>query len=92
MPIKIQKTGTLVDVESEILEFENEYQMSSEEFLAHQSLHEVISEFDAIEWSFLLMQKRALIEDKCSPRAFFTGPTVTKVDTPEPADIYKIAA
>jgi hypothetical protein len=91
MPIQVQQTGTIADVEREIRDFEKEYKMSSDEFLTHPNLEEVISEFDSMEWHFLLMQKRALREDQCSPRVF-KGQTVTKVDAKEPVDLYDIAA
>jgi hypothetical protein len=67
MPIQIQETSSLQSVEQKICAFEAQYGISSEKFATDSRCEDVIPEFDAIEWSFLLMQKAAMLEDDCTP-------------------------
>jgi len=45
--------------------FEKRHQMSSTEFAASTNLNSNISEDDAMDWHFLIMQKQSLEEDGC---------------------------
>jgi hypothetical protein len=92
MPIQIKQPSSLAEVERDILSLEEQYGMSSAEFTARHDMEGVVSEFDAIEWSFLLMQKRAIAEDRPAPSAFFRNHRVTSVDMPDHVDLYDLAA
>lgn len=61
MPIRFEETGSITEIERDILVLESEYKMTSEGFLALDCMDDRVSEFDAIEWNFLLMQKKALV-------------------------------
>jgi hypothetical protein len=67
MPIQIQETSSLYAVEQKICAFEAQYGISSATFTSDESCDDIVPEFDAIEWSFLLMQKTAMLEDDCTP-------------------------
>jgi hypothetical protein len=92
MPIKVQETGSALEVEQEITALEQQYGMTSAEFNAHPSIDDVVSEFDAIEWSFLLMQRRALLDDRCNPASVFKAQTKTKTEAVTDVDLYDLAA
>jgi hypothetical protein len=67
MPIQIQEVSSLNSVEQKICAFEVQYGISSQKFATDPSCEEMVPEFDAIEWGFLLMQKAAMLEDDCVP-------------------------
>ena len=70
MPIQIKNTGSLFEVVRNIRKLEAQYHMTSDEFVAEPCLDGKVPEFDAIEWNFLLMQKRVMEEDSCVPTFF----------------------
>jgi hypothetical protein len=91
MPINIKATGSIHEVEQELRSFETQYQMTTAEFAAHTSIEDVVSEFDAIEWNFLLMQKRAFEEDRREP-TLFSSRTPTQTGTVDVCDMYDLVA
>ncbi len=93
MPIKYQVASSIASVERELHVFELQYNISSADFAAHPSIEDVVSEFDAIEWSFLLMQKRALEDDGRSPTLLFSSSSMTRTSPVELSGLYeKVAA
>ena len=60
MPLQITTAVSLTEVERKLQEFESLYKMSSAEFSASLILDSEIPEDDAMDWSFLIMQKQAL--------------------------------
>lgn len=91
MPINIKATGSIHEVEQGLRSFETQYQMTTEQFAAHPSIEDVVSEFDAIEWAFLLMQKRAIEDDRREP-TIFSSHTPTQTGTVDVCDVYDLVA
>ena len=91
MPIQIKSTGSIHEVERELRSFETQYQMTTAEFAAHPSVEDVVSEFDAIEWSFLLMQKRAFEEGHVIP-TIFSSHEPTQTGAVDVCDMYELVA
>jgi hypothetical protein len=91
MPIQIKATVSIQEVEQGLRSFETEYQMTTAAFAAHPSIEDVVSEFDAIEWAFLLMHKRAFEEDRREP-AIFSSRTLTKTSAVDICDTYELVA
>jgi len=93
MPIQIQSASSMLEVEQDIRSLEAQYKMSSDDFCAHPTVSEVVPEFDAIEWNFLLMQKRAMQEDACSAGNVFQAQSATQISNVDTSSILdKIAA
>jgi len=92
MPIQVQTTGSIYEVERELRSLEAQYGMSSAAFAVHPSVDDVVPEFDAIEWSFLLMQKQTLEEDRCSSATVFRGDCITEISDVEVREIYELIA
>lgn len=92
MPIQIETTGSIQKVERDLRFLEDQYGMTSEEFAAHPSVDDVVSEFDAIEWSFLLMQKRVFEEDICFPGGLFSSQYRTRVSTVDVSEAQELLA
>jgi hypothetical protein len=90
MPIQFQVTSAS-QVEQEIRSFEAEYGFSSDEFLQNPT-DDVVSEFDAIEWNFLLMQRETVRENGCNPTAVFRGDYRTQTSVVDPRDMYESVA
>lgn len=62
MPIQITPVETLSEVRQKIKELESRYGYSSEQFAADAKMDREIPGDVAIEWNFLLLQKKALEE------------------------------
>jgi hypothetical protein len=92
MPIQIETTGSIQKVERDLRSLEAQYDMTSEEFAAHPSIDSIVSEFDAIEWSFLIMQKRAFEEDGCFPGSLFSSQYRTQVSPVDVAEAQELLA
>lgn len=75
MPINFEDTGSVSEVMQEIRALESQYGMTTAEFLALDPVDERVAEADAVEWSFLLMQKDALECDAlpCGGHVFFAS-------------------
>lgn len=67
MPIQFVECDSLSAVEQKIRFFEERYKISSESFLTDKDQEDTIPEFHALEWSFLIMQKKAMLEDEAVP-------------------------
>jgi len=67
MPLQIIECESLATIEGKIAAFETRYEVSSEVFLSDAHHGDAIPEFHALEWEFLLMQKKAMLEDDSVP-------------------------
>ena len=70
----------MAEVEREIRALESQYGLTSADFCRHPFVEEIVSEFDAIEWNFLLMQRAAHEESHCDSAVVFMGRSVTLTD------------
>jgi hypothetical protein len=91
MPIQIQDNDSIFGIKRELRDFEVQYQMTSAEFTSHGCIDGRVPEFDAIEWDFLLMQKRAL-EEECTPARVFSACLQTKIEVSDSSDTRELIA
>jgi hypothetical protein len=93
MPIRIQETGSLPEIEQEISSLESEYSMTSQQFAERGSWDGTVAEFDAIEWNFLLMQKAAMERpDDCRPTRVFSAQCETVISSVDANDVRELIA
>lgn len=95
MPIQIETTVDVSAVEAKLKVFEGRHHMSSETFAADPSFSRTISEDDAIEWDFLIMQKIALQDDCCAKAIYrheFSAPCRSDLETQDPTYVYEQVA
>ncbi|HEY5331202.1 MAG TPA: hypothetical protein VIJ79_15075 [Acidobacteriaceae bacterium] len=87
MPIQIVETGSIFDVQRDLRAFEVQYDMSSDEFLERGCVDGSVSEFDAIEWNFLLMQKKAMEPEGCVLSSVFSARCQTRIGMVDISDV-----
>lgn len=92
MPIQIRSVKSLREVERRISAYEEQFSMSSQDFMEKMDLRATVPEFDAIEWNFLLMQKTAMQEDDaCGPPVIWSS-YKSHISTVDPRKMYEDVA